>query len=100
MINLKDEIKFPCGLSHSKKIFVSSFFLFIMSIYGGINLGVENSFVNYFKKNTEIYKGMKLIDDKLGGTTPLSVIVKFPKKSQTADEDDEFDSWDDEDQVR
>ena len=56
MINLKDEIKFPCGLSHSKKIFVSSFFLFIMSIYGGINLGVENSFVNYFKKNTEIYK--------------------------------------------
>ena len=40
-------------------------------------LGVENSFVNYFKKNTEIYKGMKLIDDELGGTTPLDIILTF-----------------------
>ena len=40
---------------------------------------MENSFINYFKKNTEIYKGMKLIDDKLGGTTPLDIIIKFPK---------------------
>ena len=31
--------------------------------------------INYFKKNTEIYKGMKLIDDKLGGTTPLEIIL-------------------------
>ena len=34
---------------------------------------------NYFKNNSEIYKGMKLIDDKLGGTTPLEIILKFPK---------------------
>ena len=34
---------------------------------------------------------MKLIDDKLGGTTPLDVIIKFATKEQ--DEDDEFDSW-------
>ena len=62
---------------HSKKILVSSLFLFIISIYGGLNLGVENSFVNYFKKNTEIYKGMKLIDKELGGTTPLDIILTF-----------------------
>ena len=43
-------------------------------------LEVENSFINYFSKKTEIYKGMKLIDEKLGGTTPLEVILKFPKK--------------------
>ena len=43
-------------------------------------LEVENSFINYFNKNTEIYKGMKLIDEKLGGTTPLEVILKFPEK--------------------
>ena len=47
-------------------------------------------------KETEIYKGMKLIDDKLGGTTPLDVIVKFPNKEKTEKTDDDFDSWDDE----
>tara|TARA_B100000700_G_C14996783_1_gene834257 strand:- start:257 stop:1978 length:1722 start_codon:yes stop_codon:yes gene_type:complete len=64
-------------LDHSKKIFFLSFLLFIISIYGAFNLGVENSFVNYFKKNTEIYKGMKLIDEELGGTTPLDIILTF-----------------------
>ena len=67
-----------------------------MSIFGISKLEVENSFINYFDKNTEIYKGMKLIDEKLGGTTPLEVILKFPK-----DEDEETDSendWGDEDE--
>ena len=82
----------------TKTIFFSAAIVIFISIAGILKLEVENSFINYFDKDTEIYKGMKLIDDKLGGTTPLSVIVKFPKKSQTADEDDEFDSWDDEDQ--
>ena len=47
-----------------------------------LKLGVENSFVNYFKKNTEIYKGMKLIDDELGGTTPLDIILTFNKNNE------------------
>ena len=38
---------------------------------------MENSFINYFKEKTEIYKGMKIIDRELGGTTPLDIIVKF-----------------------
>ena len=46
------------------------------------NLEVENSFINYFDKETEIYKGMKKIDDELGGTTPLNVIIKFPVKEK------------------
>ena len=47
----------------------------------------------------EIYKGMKLIDDKLGGTTPLDIIVKFgeAEKSNYNDEDD-FEDWGDDDQ--
>ena len=53
----------------------------ILSIIGISRLEVENSFINYFNKNTEIYKGMKLIDEKLGGTTPLEVILKFPNKA-------------------
>ena len=43
-------------------------------------LEVENSFINYFDKETEIYKGMKKIDDELGGTTPLNIILKFPEQ--------------------
>ena len=67
-----------------------------LSVFGISKLEVENSFINYFSKNTEIYKGMKLIDEKLGGTTPLEVILKFPKtKNEKNDEDDDFEDWDD-----
>ena len=59
-------------------IFMTTLLIIILSIFGISKLEVENSFINYFKKNTEIYKGMKLIDDKLGGTTPLDIIIKFP----------------------
>ena len=54
--------------------------IILLSLYGISKLEVENSFINYFNKKTEIYRGMKLIDDKLGGTTPLDVILKFPQK--------------------
>ena len=38
---------------------------------------------------------MKNIDDELGGTTPLNVILKFPNKQVNTDkEDDEFSEWD------
>ena len=69
--------------------------IIILSIFGINKLEVENSFINYFNKNTEIYKGMKLIDEKLGGTTPLEIIIKFPKKDKNEKNDDE-DDWDDE----
>ena len=51
--------------------------LIILSLIGISRLEVENSFINYFDKDTEIYKGMKKIDDDLGGTTPLDIIIKF-----------------------
>jgi predicted RND superfamily exporter protein len=59
---------------------------------------VENSFINYFRPTTEIYKGMQVIDEQLGGTTPLDVIVKFKDKEVEIlnDSDDEFDDFDDE----
>ena len=66
------------------------------SIVGTIKLEVENSFINYFNKKTEIYKGMKKIDDNLGGTTPLNVILKFPSTKndlKNSQNDDEFSEW-------
>jgi len=82
---------------NTKLIFVTTFIVIILSAIGISKLEVENSFINYFDEKTEIYKGMKLIDDKLGGTTPLDIIIKFPKKvKKTSSEDDEFESWEDE----
>tara|TARA_Y100000590_G_scaffold194280_1_gene220765 strand:- start:7433 stop:9886 length:2454 start_codon:yes stop_codon:yes gene_type:complete len=81
---------------NTKTIFTSAAIVIVVSVFGITKLEVENSFINYFDKKTEIYKGMKLIDDKLGGTTPLDVIVKFPSKEKTEKTDDDFDSWDDE----
>jgi predicted RND superfamily exporter protein len=77
-------------------IFSSALIVIILSIFGISKLEVENSFINYFDKKTEIYKGMKLIDDKLGGTTTLDVILKFPSSETKKDtKDDEFAEWDD-----
>ena len=79
-------------------IFVTTAIVIILSVVGISRLEVENSFINYFKKNTEIYKGMKLIDEKLGGTTPLEVIIKFPKVEKNEDKDEDEDDWGDEDE--
>ncbi|MEM7358412.1 MAG: MMPL family transporter [Pseudomonadota bacterium] len=46
--------------------------------YGLTNLTVENRFIDYFKPETEIYQGMHKIDEKLGGTTPLDIIIDAP----------------------
>jgi len=77
-------------------IFASALIIIFLSIFGISKLEVENSFINYFDKKTEIYKGMKLIDDKLGGTTSLEIILKFPNKEEKKENDDEFSEWDEE----
>jgi predicted RND superfamily exporter protein len=86
------------SINNKNIIFLVTGLVVTLSIVGISKLEVENSFINYFNKNTEIYKGMKLIDEKLGGTTPLEVILKFPEKvTVESNEDDEFESWGDED---
>ena len=83
-------------LNNRSIIFFITGLVIFLSIVGINKLEVENSFINYFKKNTEIYKGMKLIDEKLGGTTPLEIILKFPKKEINNEIADEEDDWGDE----
>ena len=78
-------------------IFGTAALIIIFSVVGIFKLEVENSFINYFDKETEIYKGMKKIDDDLGGTTPLNIILKFPvKKIEIKKEGDEFEEWEEE----
>ena len=86
-------------------ILLGSCLILIMNVLGVTRLVVENSFINYFKDNTEIYQGLKVIDEKLGGTTPLDVIVELEvpqasavmaaakTKGQGDEEFDEFDEF-------
>jgi predicted RND superfamily exporter protein len=62
--------------AHGILILVMSLTAFVISLVGIEKLEVENSFINYFREKTEISQGMKVIDQKLGGTTPLEVIVQ------------------------
>jgi len=106
-INVKDteKSKITSALGNFAKkskilIFGSTITVLILSIIGISKLEVENSFINYFDKETEIYKGMKKIDDDLGGTTPLNVIIKFPVKKKQEENDDEFSEWEEEDESK
>ena len=89
--------------NHGKTILVSSAIIFVISLCGISRLVVENSFINYFKDTTEIYQGLKVIDQKLGGTSPLDVIIEVdaPETSTPisgpgidAKNDNEFEEFD------
>jgi len=83
-------------VNHGNKVVIIALLLAVVSIFGISRLKVENSFVNYFSESTEIYQGLKLIDDKLGGTTSLDIILTFPdqsdaQKATQESNDDELD---------
>ena len=86
---------------YSQTILVISFSILIFSFYGISQLKVENSFIDYFKSNTEIHKGMKVIDQQLGGTTILDVTLDFKEKNDNKISnapykgDEDFDDFDD-----
>ncbi|MCZ6796602.1 MAG: MMPL family transporter [Gammaproteobacteria bacterium] len=63
---------------HSKATLLLFTILAAIGLAGLPQLSVENRFIDYYKADTEIYQGMSLIDEKLGGTTPLDVIVDAP----------------------
>jgi len=67
--------------NHARTIFYATAVLVFFSVSGSFRLKVENSFIDYFKSDTEIYRGMEVIDTSLGGTTPLDVIVDFSASS-------------------
>lgn len=80
-------------LKDKKSIFIVTLLAILFSVTGASKLIVENSFIDYFKKDTEIYRGMKIIDQELGGTTPLDIILTFADEkaapSPITEEEDE-----------
>jgi predicted RND superfamily exporter protein len=63
---------------HGKTVVAVFVLVVLFSIAGITRLTVENRFIDYYKPSTEIYRGMELIDRKLGGTTPLDIILDAP----------------------
>ena len=53
-------------------------------------LSVDNRFIDYYQEDTEIYQGMSLIDNQLGGTTPMDIIIDAPKDDFVEADDDAF----------
>lgn len=80
---------------HGKGVVVLSVLIGVASVLGMMRLEVENSFINYFSDSTEIHQGLKLIDDKLGGTSTLDVMLKFNGNAGAAQaaEDEEEDDF-------
>ena len=74
------------------KIIFFSVIVFGLAVLGISMLSVENKFIDYFKSDTEIYKGLSLIDEKLGGTAPLDLVINAPKTELI---DDDFEDFDD-----
>ena len=73
-----------------------------LAIFAGLGvskLKVENSFIDYFDENTEIYQGMVAIDQNMGGTTPLDVIIDMspPNPFEAVEDPFEDDFYDDDD---
>ena len=69
-----------------KQIIIALIFLVIVSLSGVTKLSVENSFIDYFKKSTEINQGLNLIDKELGGTIPLEIVFDDLASAYWADE--------------
>jgi predicted RND superfamily exporter protein len=80
----------------TKLILVLSIGIVFMSVVGMSHLTVENRFIDHFKRTTEIYRGMEMIDRELGGTTPLDVIVDAPADFFSQEEDNEESIFNDE----
>ena len=85
-------------LKHGRAVIAGNILLVILVVAGLVRLDVENSFINYFHKSTEIYQGMKVVDQNLGGTTPLEVVLNFPVVDQDWDEEENDDFFFDEEE--
>ncbi len=87
--------------NHGRSILVLYILIAVISVTGISRLTVENRFIDHFKRSTEIYQGMEIVDRELGGTTPLDVIIDAPADFFASEDEediifeDEFDDGSD-----
>ncbi len=89
-----EKIIFQSYLKIKKFRAINPIYLILLSLpiflYLSSSLKVENKFIDYFQSNTEIYKGMSLIDEELGGTSPIDITLTIPEEENSIDELDLF----------
>jgi uncharacterized protein len=78
----KSPVAFLAAFSRRHHILIgmASLGLLGVSIAGMTKLQVENRFIDYFRKSTPISRGLSVIDERLGGTTSLEVVLDGKKK--------------------
>jgi len=69
---------------HGNKVLVVALIAIVVSVYGLTKLEVENRFIDYFHSDSEIHKGLSVIDKQLGGTATLEIILDKPVVAQSA----------------
>ena len=82
---------------YGNRILALTVILTLISAYGISRLQVENSFINYFSEDTEIFQGLRLIDEKLGGTTPVDILLNLEnsenvENKETGEDFEDFDA--------
>jgi len=98
-LNFENKFNFPELVAKFSKKYgtlslLAALVILIFSLVGVTKLKVENSFIDYFKADTEISKGMIVIDEKLGGTTILDVTLDFENPNAVKEENDIGDGFD------
>ena len=66
--------------NYGNSILATSAVAAIISYLGIRQLDVENRFIDYFRESTEIYQGMRVIDQQLGGTVTLDIVLDHHRK--------------------
>ena len=46
-----------------------------LAVLGASRLSAQSKFTEYFKEDSAVYQGLEYIDTRMGGTTPLEIIV-------------------------
>ena len=79
-IDVKSYLNSIAKFTKGNNLFLLSSYAILLSIFlfGMSKLLVENRFIDYFDESTEIYQGMLLLDEELGGTATLDIIIKEP----------------------
>ncbi len=59
---------------YGNQLIIALILIITIALIGVSKLSVENRFIDYFKKSTEINQGLSLIDQQLGGTMSLEIV--------------------------
>jgi len=59
---------------YGNQLIIALILIVTIALIGVSKLSVENRFIDYFKKSTEIHQGLSLIDQQLGGTMSLEIV--------------------------